>query len=499
MLGPTITCYLVKPFEITELAARIRALLRRGQIAQQPILSWGELRLDPSSCEVSFAEAPLHLTPKEYALLELFLRNPQRVFSQSAILDHLWTYEDPPGTDTVRAHIKGLRHKLKSASVPDVIETVYGLGYRLKAPPEELSATAQSNPSHSEGQEQQNQSSKRQHTQQALTKTWQRYRTQHWQRLKTLEELLSKLSVNISQNPELEITRHKAEGEAHKLAGSLGTFGFVQGSELARQIEEQLHQKQLSGSQLEHLRMTITALRQAFESFDATHASLPVIAAYWSEATSSSFETLATEHGFKIRSIPNLDALNHPQNFTPSTSAWIIDLDEIPDMDPIAALIHFKQNKPYISYPLTSLILLTDRADLLTRVETSRLGQHILLQKPISFTEILITLKTQLDLQTTRGNKNSTLKRTKILVIDDDESMLSALDELLDPWGLEVHTLSRSNDFWEQLNHFNPELLILDIEMPEFSGIELCQVVRNDPYWSWIPVLFLTAHTASNN
>ncbi|MFQ3613084.1 MAG: response regulator [Cyanobacteriota bacterium] len=486
--------YLVKPFEMTELAARIRALLRRGQIAQQPILSWGELRLDPSSCEVSFADLPLHLTPKEYALLELFLRNPQRVFSQSAILDHLWTYEDPPGTDTVRAHVKGLRHKLKSAAAPDIIETVYGLGYRLKAPPEDLTTPAESNPSHPEPEEQPNHSSKQQRTQQALAKTWQRYRTQHWQRLNTLEDLVSQLSGEISQNPELEITRHEAEGEAHKLAGSLGTFGFSQGSELARQIEEQLHKKPLSGSQLKHLRKTITALRQAFESFDVSHANFPVIAAYWSEATSSPFQSLATEHGFKIRPIPNLDALNHPQDFTPSPSAWIIDLDEILEMDSIINLIHFKQPQ----YPPTSLILLTERTDLTTRVETSRLGKHILLQKPLSFNEILITLKTQLDRQTTTNSKDSalkSLKRAKILVVDDDESMLSALEELLDPWGLEVYTLSEPKDFLKQLNYLNPELLILDIEMPKFSGIELCQVVRNDPDWSWIPVLFLTAHT----
>ncbi len=483
--------YLVKPFEMAELAARIRALLRRGQIAQQPILSWGELWLDPSSCEVGFADTPLHLTPKEYALLELFLRNPQRVFSQSAILDHLWTYEDPPGTDTVRAHIKGLRHKLKSAAAPDVIETVYGLGYRLKAPPENSSTTEQA-------QQQQNQTSKQQRTQQALAKTWQRYRTQHRQRLETLEDYLAQLSSDIGQNPKLEIIRQKAAAEAHKLAGSLGTFGFIQGSDLAHQIEEQLHTKQLSGSQLKHLRKTITALRQTFESFDATHSNFPVIAAYWSEATSSPFQTLATEHGFKLKPISNLEALNHPQAFTPPPSAWIIDLDQIPDTDPITVLTHFKQSRSHISHAPIPLILLAERADLLTRIETSRLGQHILLEKPISFERILDTLKAQLDPlnpQTNEKDKSSNLRKVKILTVDDDKSILAALDGLLNPWGLEVHTLSESKDFWKQLNQIQPELLILDIEIPEFSGIELCQVVRNDPYWSWIPVLFLTAHT----
>jgi len=125
--------YLVKPFELKELAARTRALLRRGQNDFSPTLTWGELTLDPSRCEATYQESVLFLTPKEYRLLELFLRNGSRVFTRSQILDHLWAFESCPEEDTVRAHIKGLRQKLKLAGAPsDLIETVYGLGYRLK-------------------------------------------------------------------------------------------------------------------------------------------------------------------------------------------------------------------------------------------------------------------------------------------------------------------------------------------------------------------------------
>jgi len=125
--------YLVKPFELQELAARTRALLRRSQGDLSPVLSWGNLKLDPNRCEVTYKDTLLSLTPKEYRLLELFLRNGCRVFSQAQILDHLWGLESCPEEDTVRAHIKGLRQKLKSAGAPpDLIETVYGLGYRLK-------------------------------------------------------------------------------------------------------------------------------------------------------------------------------------------------------------------------------------------------------------------------------------------------------------------------------------------------------------------------------
>ena len=124
--------YLVKPFSLQELAARIRALLRRVSAHKSPLLEWGDLCLDPAACEVTYAGQPVYPTPKEYSLLELFLRHRRRVFSRSAILEQLWSFESPPEEETVKAHIKGVRQKLKSVGAPaDLIETVYGLGYRL--------------------------------------------------------------------------------------------------------------------------------------------------------------------------------------------------------------------------------------------------------------------------------------------------------------------------------------------------------------------------------
>jgi len=125
--------YVVKPIDLQELFARIRALLRRGNSPSSPILEWGSLHLDPSTYEVTYEEQPLHLTPKEYNLLELLLRNGRRVLSRSVIIEHLWSLEDPPEEDTVKAHIKSLRQKLKAAGAPnDLIETVHSVGYRLK-------------------------------------------------------------------------------------------------------------------------------------------------------------------------------------------------------------------------------------------------------------------------------------------------------------------------------------------------------------------------------
>jgi len=124
--------YVVKPFDSDELIARIQALLRRGQPTSQPILTWGHLLIDPSQRRVSYKAQLLSVTPKEYAILELFLRNPQKILSARSILDHVWTSLESPGEEAVRVHIKELRHKLTRASAPkDFIKTKHRQGYQL--------------------------------------------------------------------------------------------------------------------------------------------------------------------------------------------------------------------------------------------------------------------------------------------------------------------------------------------------------------------------------
>ncbi len=127
--------YIVKPFDLKVLLARIRALLRRNTPEVNNLLLWGDLVLDPNKFEVKYKDNIIPLTKKEYQLLELFLLNPHRTLTKEFIIDQLWPFEDTPQEDTVRAHIKKLRKKLKEAGVEqDVIENIYGIGYRLKPP-----------------------------------------------------------------------------------------------------------------------------------------------------------------------------------------------------------------------------------------------------------------------------------------------------------------------------------------------------------------------------
>jgi len=124
--------YIIKPVDLGELFARIRALLRRGHSSLSPVLEWGSLRLDPSTYEVSYATTSIHLTPKEYCILELLLRHSHQLLSRRAIIQHIWPTEKTVEEDTVKVHLRSLRLKLKAAGAPDnLIETVHGMGYRL--------------------------------------------------------------------------------------------------------------------------------------------------------------------------------------------------------------------------------------------------------------------------------------------------------------------------------------------------------------------------------
>ncbi len=118
--------YLVKPVSYVLLLARLRAVLRRPREARPPVLAWGDVQLDPATHEVTMGDEPVALTPREYALLEFFLRHPDRVVTKIELLDRVWDLGDRD-SNTVEVYVGYLRRKLGA----DVIETVRGAGYRL--------------------------------------------------------------------------------------------------------------------------------------------------------------------------------------------------------------------------------------------------------------------------------------------------------------------------------------------------------------------------------
>jgi two-component system, OmpR family, response regulator len=336
--------YMVKPFDAQELLARIRALQRRGTSSPSVCLEWGNLLLDPVRCEVRYAGQLLSFRPKEYALLELMLRNPQRVFSRGDILNHLWTFDEPPNESTIKAHIKGIRHVLRSVKAEDLIETVYGQGYRFN--PEFAKSTAKAEQVNS-----------------VVAQVWQQMKGVSFERLTVLEAAIAALKDG-SFTPE---HRTQAEHSAHKLAGSLGTFGLMEGSAIAAQIEEQ-------------------------------------------------FETTVNWRSQEIKTV-------------------------------------------------------TQQVKTL-REKLERYSQPLELTAPQISPNTLIT----------------------VLGIDDDEMLLKALGEFLRSQQINLVPLSNVDEVWTLLQTVQPDLILLDVEMPQMNGLDLCQEIRQHPQWHWIPVIFLTAH-----
>ena len=125
--------YLVKPFALEELLARVRALLRRPTEQQAALLQAGDLTLDTISYSVERGGTPIQLTSKEFALLEYMLRNPGRPLSKEVIISHVWDYDADILPNTVEVYIKYLRNKIDVPFKTPLIQTVRGFGYKLEA------------------------------------------------------------------------------------------------------------------------------------------------------------------------------------------------------------------------------------------------------------------------------------------------------------------------------------------------------------------------------
>jgi DNA-binding response OmpR family regulator len=125
--------YLTKPFQLRELSARIRALLRRAQTAPGMALQVGNLCLDRKTFQVFRDGQEIQLIPKEFALLEFFMRHQGEVLSTETLLDRIWGSDTSVVPETVRSTIRTLRHKIDIAGNPSIIKTIHGMGYKIEA------------------------------------------------------------------------------------------------------------------------------------------------------------------------------------------------------------------------------------------------------------------------------------------------------------------------------------------------------------------------------
>ena len=124
--------YVVKPFALAELLARVRALLRRSADEAVDVLHFGDLELDPATREVRRGGAAIELTRTEFALLELFLLNPRQVLTRSIIFERVWGYDFGFGSNSLDVYIGYLRRKTETGGKPRLIQTIRGVGYALR-------------------------------------------------------------------------------------------------------------------------------------------------------------------------------------------------------------------------------------------------------------------------------------------------------------------------------------------------------------------------------
>jgi two-component system, OmpR family, response regulator MprA len=126
--------YVIKPFALRELLARLRALMRRGGESPGETLSFADLRLDPAAYEVSRGERPIQLTRTEFLLLELFMRNPRQALPRSTIFERVWGYDFGTRSNSLGVYVGYLRRKLEEGGEPRLLHTIRGIGYVLREP-----------------------------------------------------------------------------------------------------------------------------------------------------------------------------------------------------------------------------------------------------------------------------------------------------------------------------------------------------------------------------
>lgn len=470
--------YLVKPCEPAQLLARMRALLRRSGTVTGTLLTWGELSLDPASAQVMLHDQPVFLGPKEYNLLELFLRHPQRIFNRSAILDNLWTADDFPTENAVTNLIKDLRRKLKAAGLTeDLIETIYGLGYRLKgepepSPPTESAALATPTPQAAGVA--------------SLNQLAEQFRASLEQRLTALVEAVRSLQQGSLTAPQ----RATARQEAHRLAGALGMFGYAQGTDTARTVEQLLLAPSPTAAQMGQALDLLAALQQAI-----AHPPPPISPPPPAPAT-----VLLIDPGSPW--LDHLQSAPHP----PDLQLQVLPPPVLPPQlapAPLACLVTWCGNTPTqaemglverltAQFPTVPFLVLAVQDTLSNRVTAAQLGCQRFLAPPgeparvweaiAQVTQAALVAKSRQQLAAT------------VMVVDDDPIILRTMTTLLQPWGLKVIEVATPERFWEILTQTHPDLLVLDLELPTFNGIDLCRVVRQDPFYHQLPIVVITAH-----
>ncbi|MUG96699.1 response regulator [Scytonema sp. UIC 10036] len=310
------------------------------------------------------------------------------------------------------------------------------------------------------------------------------------ERLELFEKVLTHLSIGIPDSQLLQ----EAQIEAHHLASSFENYGLPMGSKVAREAEFLLQTlanwRQHTALLLNRLEKLTICLKETLQQpkYLPITSVLPQLPS--TRLLIIDCETILTE---RIKQ----EAANHSLQVDVATNLTVAK-SIIASRPPNVVLLDIAIGKSYNNSlkflaqlikdkPKLPVIIFTTLDQLYYRVEVARLGAYTFLHKNTPVDEVLS--------QITKVVNQSPDSKAKVMVVDDDPLILYRIKTLLLPWKLQVTTLQSPEEFWQILEAINPDLLILDIEMPGFNGIDLCQAVRNDSRWSLLPILFLSVHS----
>lgn len=322
----------------------------------------------------------------------------------------------------------------------------------------------------------------------ALAAMWERRRESFGERAAAMAAAIDALAAGGLAEPE----RAEAEREAHKLAGSLGTFGLPAGSEIARELEIALATPPAPGNAPRLAELALALQREIARGPAPAAPSEREAEPQLREAgdrivvvsgDDDLAEPLTAEiamrglAGLRARADEEIDAA------AGAAAAVIVDLAPAGDcsrgLDQLGRL-HRRQ-------PSVPVVVLAPRGDLELRVEVARRGGAVFLERSASTAEVMEAVGGLLERRRTA--------ESRVVALDDDPAVLEALSALLASEGVELTGVTNPRRLWEILPDLAPELLILDVDMPEVDGIDLCRALRGDPRFADLPVLFLTART----
>jgi diguanylate cyclase (GGDEF)-like protein len=322
-----------------------------------------------------------------------------------------------------------------------------------------------------------------------LAEVWRRSRSTMLERV----DLLDTASIALADGRLEPALRLRAEAAAHKLAGSLGTFGLHSGSRFAREMEEFLRNDSMrdeaQGRRFSQLAAALRAEIERWSAHESPHgegsresARGPLLLVEGEADLAAQLVEQAAARGWRWESVTGVAAARSAMAGS-NPVAVLVDTANADEAGETLSFLREISEQP--SAP--PLLILSAGGNLMDRVEVVRLGGRGFFPRGLPPGEIVEAALAALE--------RATSSSARVLAVDDDPAVLEILARLVESTGIRFTGLGDPLRFWDELQGSPPDLLILDIEMPSVSGIELCRVMRNDPRWAATPVIFLTAHT----